>query len=177
MNYFLNEIALIADLAVRNFVLAALQLAPEYIADCPSSSSGKYHPEDELGPDGLIRHTKKVVTVCRMLLSGTSGVNADLAFAACILHDLRKQGVTKSGHTVKDHPELAAQLVEETAVANPDLLCHEQVKALRDAVGYHYGPWGSGRWSDYKSAADKLSRLVHTADYIASRKETKLSLD
>jgi len=166
------ESSLIGDDAIRAFVELCLAKSPEYIfGDCPSSSSGKYHPEDELDGYGTITHTKRVVWVVRQLCKGPE---KDLAIAAAIIHDLRKQGVEKSGRTVNNHPDLAASLVYEVAVEHPGVLDDDSVEALYHAVGYHYGPWGSGAWAcsdGFYGEVDYLSKVVHAADFLASRKE------
>lgn len=41
------------------------------------------------------------------------GKDRDLVLGAAILHDMVKQGFKQTGHTVKDHAALAAQLVEK----------------------------------------------------------------
>lgn len=175
VNAFLSEIELIQDPSIREFVELCLEHAPEYVFnDCPSSSSGKYHPEDELGGDGCVVHTKRVVKMVGLLTSGMNNFRQqDEAIAAALIHDLRKQGVEKTGHTVSNHPDLAAAMVMEVAVANPHVLDGDVVDSLYDAVGYHYGPWSSGEWScsDFYSEVDRLSAVVHAADFLASRKE------
>ena len=112
---FEEELKLIFDDNVREFTRLCVLAAPSYyFTDCPASSTGKYHPVSELGPDGTILHTKKVFTLAYELCRGLDcEQNRDEILSACIIHDLRKQGLTKSGHTTKNHPDLAAQLVEE----------------------------------------------------------------
>lgn len=50
---FLEQLGLIYDETIREFTRLCICAAPDYFfVDCPASSSGKYHPIDELGADG-----------------------------------------------------------------------------------------------------------------------------
>lgn len=169
---FAVELSLIFDEVIREFTRLCIISAPDYFfTDCPASSTGKFHPIDELGADGTILHTKKVLTVAYVLCRGLScESNRDEILAACLIHDLRKQGLTKSGHTTKNHPTLAADLVEEVQQAT-QMLSDKSYKIIRSSVGYHYGPWSSGDW---KKPLDKFTPeelCVYLADYIASKRE------
>ena len=101
---FEKELELIFDSSVKEFTKLCLITAPDYVfLDCPASSTGKFHPLTELGPDGTILHTKKVFTVAYELCRGlTCEENRDEILASCIIHDLVKQGWKKSGHTQKN---------------------------------------------------------------------------
>ena len=173
--FFNNELAMVVNDNVRNFTELCLAAAPDYIfTDCPSSSSGKYHPADELDGNGCVIHTRRVVHMMNLIADGMDDFNhRDEAIAACLIHDLRKQGIEKSGRTVSDHGDLAAALVMEVAVANPGIISDEQFEMIYNAVGCHYGPWAGGNWkmNNFHADADVFCRLVHTADYLASRKE------
>jgi len=65
---FAKQLELIYDDTVREFTRLCICAAPDYFfTDCPASSTGKFHPIDELGADGTILHTKKVFTVAYQL--------------------------------------------------------------------------------------------------------------
>ena len=168
---FAEEISLIYDDSVREFTRLCIIAAPDYFfIDCPASSSGKYHPISELGPDGTILHTKKVFTLAYELCRGLGCEhNRDLILSACIIHDLRKQGIKKSGHTTKNHPDLAAQLVDEVQ-RDTQLLPEEWYKYIRNMVGYHYGLWSSGKWLKDISEYTLEELCVYISDYVASKR-------
>lgn len=173
---FKKELDLIFDTNVRAFTEICLMMAPDYFfMDCPSSSSGKFHPVDELAHDGCVLHTKRVVTVafdlCRGLMCED---NRDAIISACIIHDLRKQGLEKSGHTVKNHPDLAAKLV--TSVHKDTSLLDENIfTIIRNAVGYHYGPWSQLKWKKPLNDYTPEELCVYLSDYIASKKTLVVS--
>ena len=138
--------------------------------ETPASSSGKYHPIQELGPDGTILHTKKVFTLAYELCRGLGCENErDAILSACIIHDLRKQGLTKTGHTVKNHPDLAVKLVTEVQESTM-LLDDEVYKSIKNMVGYHYGLWSSGTWQKSLSDYTPGELCVYISDYVSSKR-------
>lgn len=173
---FGKELELIFDKKVREFTRLCILAAPEYFfVDCPASSTGKYHPLNELGPDGTIIHTKKVFTTAYELCRGLDCEdNRDLILSACIIHDLVKQGWKKTGHTHKMHPGFGAQLVEQVQ-KDTQILAEIQFQIIRNCVGYHYGLWSYGDWKkpleDY--TAEEL--CVYLSDYIASKRCVEVS--
>ncbi len=169
---FKDQLDLIYNETIREFTRLCICAAPDYFfIDCPASSTGKFHPIDELGPDGTMLHTKKVFTVAYQLSRGLSCESSrDEILAACLIHDLRKQGMKKTGHTAKNHPKLAADLVKEVQDAT-QMLSNKSYQIIRNSCGYHYGPWSSGTW---KKSLDKYTReelTVYLSDYIASKRE------
>jgi 23S rRNA maturation-related 3'-5' exoribonuclease YhaM len=168
---FEQELELIFDPSIREFTRLCIMSAPDYIfLDCPASSTGKYHPISELGPDGTILHTKKVFTVAYELSRGLDCEdNRDEILSAAIIHDLRKQGLEKSGHTAKTHPLLGAKLVEEVQEAT-QILSDKSFTIIRNAVGHHYGPWSSGAWKKPLSEFTPEELCVYLSDYVASKK-------
>lgn len=172
ISYFANEINMITNTKIKLFTKFCIESAPDYIfVDCPSSSSGKYHPQDELGKNGTIKHIKKVFNKAQELIEFLDCEEyRDQILSACIIHDLRKQGLKKSGHTVKEHPDLAAKLVEEIHNNHRNLLNKTTFIAIRNACGYHYGQWSIGKWIKNMSDYTDTELVVHLADYISSRR-------
>lgn len=169
---FKEELDLIFDDTIKEFTRLCIIFAPDYFfEDCPASTSGKYHPIDELGHDGTMIHTKKVVTVaydlCRAL---DCEHHRDEIIAACIIHDLRKKGEgNTTGHTVKEHPGLAAKLVEQVQ-RDTQLLDEGSFNIIRSSVGYHYGPWSVAPWLKPMAQFTPEEECVYLSDYIASKK-------
>lgn len=169
--FFEAELLRIFDYGVREFTRLCITQAPDYIfEDCPSSSSGKYHPLDELSHDGTIIHTKKVFTLAYELVKAFDCESSrDLVLSACIIHDLRKQGLSNSGHTVKDHPDLAADLVSYVQKST-QLLTEDQFNIIRNCVGYHYGPWSESPWKKPMSGYTSEELTVFISDYTVSKR-------
>lgn len=168
---FEEELKLIFSDTIREFTRLCIISAPDYIfVDCPSSSSGKYHPIDENSNSGNCIHTKRVVTVIYELCRGL-GVekNRDQLISAGLIHDTIKQGWKQTGHTIKNHPALAADLVKRVQ-EDTQLLDDKSYEIIRNSVGYHYGPWSSGEWKKPLSDYTFEELCVYVSDYIASKR-------
>lgn len=169
--YFESELKRIYDHKIREFTKLCIVNSPDYIfEDCPSSSTGKYHPVDELSYDGTIIHTKKVFTMAyEMVKALECEHNRDLVLSGCIIHDLRKKGVEGSFFTLKNHPALAADLVDEVQDATL-LLTDEQHNILRNCVGYHYGPWSEQAWKKQIKDYTSEELAVFLSDFVVSKR-------
>ena len=171
VEYFKDELERIFDKKVREFTKLCLMHAPDYVFEnCPSSSTGKHHPIDELAPDGTLIHMKKIFTLAyEMVKALDCEDNRDLVLSACLVHDLRKQGKNGTGHTMDDHPNQAAELVVEVQEAT-QLLTDYQFNIIKNCVGYHYGPWGINQW--FKNMSDFTSEelAVFVSDYVVSKR-------
>ena len=169
--YFSSEINLIKDSDYREFAHWFFNnCVGEWFWKSGASSSGKYHPLFARNSGGLVRHTKAVVLICEELLRLEEYATMpeqykDYATLACLFHDTRKYG----GADVEDkecysqHGLLAADAVGMAWFDYFDEPCPE---LLTLAIKSHMGQWT-------ENAADrpitKIDRLVHLADYIASR--------
>jgi len=168
---FEKELDLILEESVRKFTEVCLGVAPDYFfTDCPASSTGRYHPIDELSWDGTILHTKKVVTTAYELCRGLGCEHhRDEIISACIIHDLLKQGREKSGHTTKDHPALAAGLVDEVQ-RDTQMLDEEAYNIIKCCVGFHYGLWSQRPWQKSLDEYTPEELCVYISDYVASKR-------
>lgn len=170
------QIALIPDEEIRNLTLAVLDAAPSCFWTMPASTTGKYHPHHSLGEGGLIRHTQAVVHFTCHLLD-MEGITADephysIAIAAAILHDCCKKSDSER-YTAFDHPRRAAELTEHIHAATGSAISPHRLRTLTSCIASHMGRWNT----DPRSGAElprpltPLQRLVHTADFLASRKK------
>jgi hypothetical protein len=168
---FEKELELIFDERVREFTRLCLFGAPDYFfVNCPASSTGKYHPLNELGADGTMIHTKKVFTLAYELCRGLGcEERRDEILSACIIHDLLKQGKTRSGHTIKTHPGLAAELVQEIQ-EQTQTLNEESYQIIKNCVGFHYGLWSIAPWKKDLDEYTPEELCVYMSDYVASKR-------
>lgn len=169
---FATELEMIYDKKVREFAKLCIMHGPDYFfEDCPSSSTGKFHPLDEISSDGVLIHTKKVITMAYELVKGLACESSrDLVIAACIIHDLRKQGYERSGHTdMKGHCAYAAELVDEVQAAT-QLLTEGQHNTIRGCVGYHLGPWSNDPWKKPMSEYTPEELTVYISDFTVSKR-------
>ena len=148
---------------------------PNYFWVVAASSSGKYHPKCDLGSGGLVRHSVMVAIAAVDLVRAEifvedNDLNADMALIAGLFHDCLKQGKDCTGHTVFEHPELAAEFLNEEL---KDYIEEPYLSIICGGVKTHMGKWTT---SDYapdvilEKPSTAFQKLVHTADYVAARK-------
>lgn len=168
---FSDELKLILNDSVREFTKLCLLKAPDYFfTNCPASTTGKYHPLDELSWDGTLIHTKKVFTVAYELCKALDCEESrDEILSACIIHDLLKQGKNRTGHTVKNHPDLAATLVDKIQ-KDSQMLSERSYAIIKGGVGFHYGVWSTKSWSKKLSEYTPEEMCVYISDYVASKR-------
>ena len=167
--HFTRELNLIVDEELRMVTKAYLdECVPTYFWEDGASSSGKYHPQFSQGQGGLVRHTKAVVMFAEELLKMSTyaymkEAYKDYAIAACIVHDTAKYGMTEfSKAEYKNHARNAALAFNNFAKE-----CDYQVsEILLNAIVAHMGQWSTEKEDRPFTNVD---RLVHMADYIASR--------
>lgn len=168
---FEKELKLVLDPSIQEFTRLCIISAPDYVFyDCASSTSGKYHPINELAGNGTVIHIKKMVTVLyEMCVALGCEHHRDEILAAGMIHDLRKQGLIKFGHTVAHHPELATQLVDEVQDAT-QLLTEESYNIIRSCVGYHYGVWSEDKWKKPLAQYTPEELTVYITDVFLSKR-------
>ena len=177
---FVNEINDIADDDLRALATEIIACADDYFFTIPASSSGKFHPPFSLGEGGLVRHTKCVVYMINCLCESFNidEYKKDMLIVAALAHDIKKQGDCAEGvgHTVHEHPLLAAQYVCEVYFASDIVILNGVVGIIADLISSHMGKWGA----DPKFIGDKkplpmpesdCAKILQAADYLASRKE------
>lgn len=170
ISVFEEELNLIPLTQVRDVVRSLLGQVPAYFWEVAASSSGKYHPAYALGEGGLIRHTKAAVKFFTELMNleflGLTDEDKSYGIAALILHDSQKQGGGTEGHTVFDHPLLAAEFVRANA---PEWFAAK----VSPLIASHMGEWNTSKYAEgvvLPKPEAKLEQLVHECDYLASRK-------
>lgn len=172
LDYFGHELEAISDSRLKEFTKLCLAAAPDYIfIDCPSSSSGKYHPLNELSWDGTLIHTKKAFNLAYALTKGLSvESNRDLILIGILLHDMVKRGWTnETGHTQWNHPQLGAELIDMIQ-ADTQLLNDEEYRTIRNCIFYHYGPWTKGPASKPMTEYSLEELCVYISDFVVTQR-------
>ena len=167
---FTNEIANIKNEALRNAVTEYMNTAvPAYFFHIGASSSGKYHPKFSQGEGGLVRHTKAVIMVLNELMNLSTNAYMpqdykDAAYAAAIMHDTCKNGMTDE----MDKSQYADHA--KNACINWETFCAEAGLSFSPFIGMairsHMGQWTTNK---EEKPFTNIDRVVHMADYIASR--------
>lgn len=166
---FKEEIALIADRAIRAVVVEVLEAAPSDYGTRPSSRTGKHHPIQQLGAGGLARHVKAAVYFCDRISKayGLIDRERDYCIAAVILHDIGKCLCTDETFTQHD------RIGQEFILSVTDKY---EAKIISQLVLAHTGIWGSlGKQPlDSIFRFTKLEQVVHLSDYVSAQEHVVL---
>lgn len=171
LKLFVNEFSDITEENLRNFAEELVSNADEYFFTVPASTSGKYHPQFDLGDGGLVRHTRCVVffAECEAISRMFTDHEKNLLIVSAIAHDIKKLGDGKGKHTVDAHPVYASNYIAEIN-KQTNLLSPEDENLIKGMVISHMGKWGNEKTGLPLPQTD-LEKALQAADYIASRKE------
>ena len=169
---------------IKDFAITLLDNLPEYIWSVPASSTGKYHPQYSLGLGGLMRHQIAVVRFLNFFLEleqyreGMTSRKRDLMRVAALIHDGMKSGTqedyTKSKYTKFNHPILMANVIRST-----DGLDISEREFIAHCIESHMGQWNVDKKTgvELPKPKDEYQKLVHLADYLASRKTLTMDFE
>ena len=171
---------------IKEFAIVLLDDMPDYIWHVGASSTGKYHPAYSLGEAGLMRHQIAVVRFLNFFLeleqynSKLTSRERDLIRLSGLIHDGRKSGsqedYEKSKYTRFNHPVLMADVVRSFDGKH---LNHEEIELIADTISRHMGQWNVDNKTkvELPKPNTKYARMVHVADYLASRKCLTMDFD
>lgn len=160
----LPEIDLIMDDDIREETIQTFLLGcPDYFWDFPTSSTGKYHSEDEQGLHGNWIHTKRVfityLSISRTFLEQhkITEFDREAGKAAALVHDMLKYGWPSEGnsHTVTNHDVIGADVAKYIGGLP---------RETWSSIHAHNGPWAEGKNPEYD-----FELAVHLSDYVASK--------
>lgn len=157
---------------------------PPYFYEVGASSTGKFHPSYALGILGLYRHT---VALCKFLnhmfeteIFNFTSRERDLLRIAGITHDSRKSGTQeayeKNKYTNFDHPLQAANVVRNL---KNNKWNNDEIELIATTIESHMGKWNTDKRSStvLPVPKDKYQKILHLADYLASRKDIEMKFD
>lgn len=171
---------------IKEFAIVLLEGLPEYIWHVGASSTGKYHPAYSLGEGGLMRHQMAVVRFLNFFFeleqynSKLTSREMDLMRLAGLVHDGRKSGsqedYEKSKYTKFDHPMQMADVIRSY---NEQYLNDEEIEMIAQMISKHMGQWNVDKKSstELPKPNNKYARMIHLADYLASRKVLTMDFD
>lgn len=170
---------------IKNYAQECIETIPNYFWEVGASSTGKYHPQYALGELGLARHTCALVRFLNHILSIDCFKNEytsrerDLLRVAGIMHDSRKSGddeaYSKNKFTKFDHPVLAANEIRTIIGFIPE----NEVEFVAQVIETHMGQWNTDKRSKtiLPLPENKYQKILHLADYLASRKDIEVLFD
>ena len=168
-----------------------MESAPDYIVVTPASSTGKYHPQDEIGENGMILHIRRCANIAEEVVRMYDWDirENDLLIAGSILHDIYKQGlptnrldkygieVPKVKHTTKLHPIYIFDRIKAIAEAwPPDDPIYQWIWDLAHLCLFHEGRWTIDQSRDaavpskMNSRSRELCQAMHVIDMMACKR-------
>jgi 23S rRNA maturation-related 3'-5' exoribonuclease YhaM len=177
--YIIEQLHLEND-DMKKFAEAVIEAAPEYWKIVPASSSGKYHPKMSLNEGGLIRHTLALVQFINWTFQiesmsvGWTSRERDIVRIAGMMHDSFKSGsqadYEKNKYTKHEHPIIAANAIRK--YKGCEIISDEEIECIATAIESHMGSWNTSSRSDIvlPLPKNKFQKILHWADYLASRK-------
>ena len=182
----LDAIDEINDIDNRRFAHYLLDRVPDFFFIVPASSSGKYHPKNDLGEGGLVRHSISVLRMLEHLLEPEgyfdfTDEQKDLLKIAALFHDCMKSGTQEeyenNQRTKFLHPLYAANFIMTTAIENE--YPYEKALFIYDAVIAHMGQWNKNKNESgmLPTPTTMSQKVLHLADYLASRKDINMTLE
>jgi hypothetical protein len=177
LEYYVNTIE---DESIKRFVLNGLRSAPRYI--WTKSIDSEKTPEDEKQTHGLIRRIAKGCYYAKQLCNDWELQDChDIIVAAALLHELKKFDAVSRVQHGPFTADWLDEVAEETNLPENEEI-REVVNVIIDVVRKHDGrKWviKSGLeakvpeiWKE-QSRVDMIAWLIHTADFIASRRLTE----
>ena len=164
---------------IREFANVLIEGLPDYIWHVGASSTGKYHPSYSLGEGGLMRHQIAATRFLNFFFeleqynTKLTDREMDLMRVAMLTHDGRKSGeqldYKHSKYTKFDHPILMANVIRSY---DGKYLNHNEIEFIAKCIESHMGQWNTDKKSSMTlpKPENKYQRLIHLADYLASRK-------
>ena len=142
---------------IKNFANECIETIPNYFWDVGASSTGKYH----------------------CYKNDFTSREIDLLRVAGIMHDSRKSGndedYARNKFTRFEHPLLAANEIRTIIGFIPE----EEVEFVANAIESHMGQWNTDKRSKtvLPLPENKYQKILHLADYLASRKDIEVLFD
>jgi len=170
---FEKELSKIKDVEIRQATEALLEGGYDEFLQWPASSSGKYHPPDEIGPMGMVIHVKRCVAVVPDIarMYNFDEFEQDILTAASLVHDLYKQGRDgKAEHTVNDHMIIINEIINMTfddLGLDPTARFRSQ---LANACLFHEGVWTPPEAHQLEDGPTVYATAMHTIDMMVTRR-------
>jgi len=166
---------------LRGHIQKIVDSCPQYYKEIPSSMTGKYHPQDETGEGGTLRHIRRCLVFAEEAsrMYDLDDFGCDVLCSACILHDIYKVGLEKPEFLKTDpmHPVYIFDKIEEYICANE---LDEEIKKylyyIQFACLFHEGRWSCDKVGEIlftlkpSNRAAYYGTLMHIVDYFASRR-------
>jgi hypothetical protein len=151
----------------------------------PSSSTGKYHRDENGYVLTILEHTYEMVyaasNIMRCLRIQPKTREADTMMMGIVLHDLCKFGVDDplhKLHTDKKHDRMMGNSVRLNKEKFKEVLTEQQVYKLEEMTRYHSGIWSTDAGPDFTfKNREPETFFVHLLDMLSTNNLLKIPKD
>ena len=184
--YLINQLHL-ENKDIKEFAETFIECCPRYWKIVGASSTSKYHAAYAQGEGGLIRHTLALVKFINYffeiesLAEKWTSRERDLMRVAGLFHDSFKSGTDadyeRNKYTKHEHPIIASNAIMRYKGCG--IIPDEEIKIIAETIEAHMGSWNTSPRSDIvlPKPKNKYQKLVHLADYLASRKDIEVKFE
>lgn len=176
-----KEICLIQNETLREKARGHIIHREEMLKIYPSSLGGKYHPPDERGPGGLIKHIKRMVHILHEASPhfGLSEDERDILIYCAVMHDLSNIDISEmvDGEIVRDRKMYGKwHGVYSSHIASDDLrgrISIDTLFTIQGIIRSHTGAW----LPNNRQPSSKLEIIFSMADFISTRENVMIEVD
>ena len=185
MTYFKEIYESLENEDMKEFFKELIKTVPSYFWTVGASSTGKYHPQFALGDGGLVRHTCALVRFLNHTfeiesMNKWTSRERDMLRICGAMHDTRKSGTQEeyehNKYTKFEHPLYAAEVIRSF---DGKFLTHDEIEQMATTTESHMGAWNTDKRSStvLPKPTTRMQKMLHWADYLASRKDIEVKFD
>lgn len=163
-----SQLKEIKDEEIKSFVKNVLDKSDEGFWKIPCSMSGQWHPPENQGEAGNIRHLIKCITIGKKLCAyfDLQENDRDIVLASIILHDIKKHGEPWGEKTDYCHGKIGADFLDKFNLREPEKT------EIKNCVKYHMGRFTGVKEDIIRAEVPtKKELIVQMSDYFSSLKE------
>jgi hypothetical protein len=157
-----------------NFWRAANQKIPN-IFGRPSSSTGKYHNDENGKTKTVGEHTYEMLQACigiwRMFDVKSKTEEGDILLLSIIFHDAFKYGKNPESRNYTDnsHDKLCADLIQKGKNTFLKFMNEDSVSVLEECIRFHSGRWSTNAQKNFDfRKLHPFTFFVHTLDMLSA---------
>lgn len=171
---------------IKEFVKTALKQAPKKFWKDPCSRTGKHHPPEDQVEGGIVVHSRKAVRVAIDLFrfyNINDRLTQEKIIAACILHDINKNGNPWGPSTDYEHGHIAGDELRDIKVSGELANSDKDLVDIIELVENHMGIWNKPNPTPALIIGKKVTEkdiwhnIMQLSDYWGSRKWCPFVID
>ena len=147
----------------------------------PSSSSLKYHKDENGKVHSIAKHTWEMLYMCvkiwRLFNIKSKTEDGDVLLLAITLHDSFKYDIDPENHkhTTSKHDKIIGDMIKKGRGTFLKFLSEEKVEVLEEAVRYHSGRWSTDAGEDFNfKDYNPETFFVHMIDMLSTNNLIKI---